>query len=80
MSSNPPLTVQAAHELLRKIINAKDGDELQKVIANNIMWCDAVFFSELEEMIAEFKKRGDESSAAKLKEVGDYMARLRFMI
>ena len=27
-----------------------------------------------------FRARGDESSARKLKEVGDFMARLRFMI
>ena len=80
MSSTSPMTVQVAHKILRKIITAKDGDELQKVIANNIMWCDGVFFAELEGLIAEFKERGDESSAAKLKEVGDYMARLRFLI
>ncbi|HEY86352.1 MAG TPA: hypothetical protein G4N96_14705 [Chloroflexi bacterium] len=80
MSSTPAMTLQAAHALLKQLTEAKDGDELQKIISENIMWCDGVFFSELDLLTTEFKRRGDESSAAKLKEVGDYMARLRFMI
>ncbi len=80
MSSTPTMTVKTAHALLKQLIEAKDGDALQKIISENIMWCDGVFFSELDRLVAEFKRRGDASSAAKLKEVGDYMARLRFMI
>ncbi len=75
-----PMSINAAHDLLKKIIHAKDGDALHKVISNNVMWCDGVFFAELDKMVDEFKTRGDENSAAKLKEVGDFMARLRFMI
>ena len=40
----------------------------------------AFFFAELEALVETFKARGDEASAQKLKELGDYMARLRFMI
>ena len=80
MSSSPAMTVKPAHALLKQIIEAKDGDELQKIISENIMWCNGVFFSELDRLTAEFQRRGDANSAAKLKEVGDYMARLRFMI
>ncbi len=79
-SATPPMTIQYAQDLLRKIINAKDGDALHKIIADNVMWCDGVFFAELENMVAEYHQRGDEISARKLKEVGDFMARLRFMI
>jgi hypothetical protein len=31
-------------------------------------------------MVEQFRARNDEASARKLKEVGDFMARLRFMI
>lgn len=74
------MTYQEAQVLLKKIIQAKDKDELQQVIANNVSQCDGVFFAELEAVVAQFKARGDASSAQKLKEVGDFMARLRFMI
>lgn len=74
------MTVQEANKLLRKIIKAKNAAELNKLVADNIMWCDGVFFAELEALVDMFKQRGDESSAAKLKDLGDHMARLRFMI
>ena len=74
------MTFQQARALLKKIIEAKDKDELQQLISDNISSCDGVFFAELETMVETFRARGDESSAGKLKELGDYMARLRFMI
>jgi len=74
------MTYQAAQKLLRQIIQAKNKDELQEVVSNNISQCDGVFFTELESMVQLYRTRGDESSARKLKEVGDFMARLRFMI
>ncbi|MFQ5577751.1 MAG: hypothetical protein ACE5G8_12285 [Anaerolineae bacterium] len=80
MAATPTMTVQQAHDLLRKIVNAPDGDELKQIIAANVMWCDGMFFAELERMVDTFTARGDASSAQKLKAVGDYMARLRFMI
>ena len=80
MSASSTMTHQQAQALLKKIVRAKDRDELQQVIANNISSCDGVFFAELEAMVDQFRARGDESSARKLKELGDYMARLRFMI
>ncbi|GAB4425688.1 MAG: hypothetical protein Kow0031_05330 [Anaerolineae bacterium] len=80
MTSTGTMTHQQAQALLKKIIRAKDRDELQDIVANNISSCDGVFFAELEGMVEQFRARGDESSAQKLKELGDYMARLRFMI
>jgi hypothetical protein len=68
------MTHQQAQELVKKIIRARDRDELQKIA------CDGVFFAELEAMVEQFRARNDEASARKLKEVGDFMARLRFMI
>ncbi len=74
------MTHQQARALVKKIIQAKDRAELQKIIGDNISACDGVFFAELEAVVEQFRARGDESSARKLKEVGDFMARLRFMI
>jgi hypothetical protein len=80
MSSTGTMSYQQAQALLKKIIRAKDKETLQKVISNNISSCDGVFFAELEAMVENFRSKGDEASARKLKELGDYMARLRFMI
>ncbi len=80
MTSAGTMTYQQAQALLKKIIRAKDKDELQGVISNNISACDGIFFAELEAKVEHFRATGDESSAHKLKELGDYMARLRFMI
>jgi hypothetical protein len=75
-----PMTHQQARELIKKIIEARDKSELQQVISDHISWCDGVFFAELEAAVEEFRARNDEASASKLKQVGDLMARLRFMI
>lgn len=80
MSTPGTMTYKQAQALLKKIIQAKDKDELQKIISSNISSCDGVFFAELEATVENFRARGDETSARKLKELGDYMARLRFMI
>ena len=80
MSSNSTMTVQEADKLLRKIVNAKDEDELKTVISRNVHICDGVFFAQLDDLVDEYKRRGDQNSAKQLKQVGDYMARLRFMI
>jgi hypothetical protein len=75
-----PMTHQQARELIKKIVQAKDRDELQKIISDHISWCDGVFFAELAAVVEEYRAKNDEASARKLKEVGDFMARLRFMI
>jgi hypothetical protein len=80
MTSAGTMTHQQAHNLLKKLIQAKDREELQQIISNNIGSCDGVFFAELEATVEQFRTRGDEGSAQKLKALGDYMARLRFMI
>ncbi len=74
------MTYQQARTLLKKIVQAKDKDELQTIISNNLSSCDGIFFAELENVVENFRARGDENSARKLHELGDYMARLRFII
>jgi hypothetical protein len=80
MSAAGTMTYQQARALLKKLIEAKDKDELQTLISAYVSSCDGVFFAELETMVEQFRARGDEGSAQKLKALGDYMARLRFMI
>ena len=80
MSSGITMTVQEAQKLLRKIVNAEDGRALERIISANIHTCDGVFFAQLDGLVEEYKRRGDHHSATQLKQVGDYMARLRFMI
>jgi hypothetical protein len=74
------MTHQEAQQLLKQLTQAKDKDELQQIVSINVSQCDGVFFAELEAMVAQYRAKGDESSARKLKELGDFMARLRFMI
>ena len=73
MSTPNTMTYKQAQTLLKKIVQAKDRDELQTIISNNISSCDGVFFAELEAMVENFRAKGDESSARKLKELGDYI-------
>jgi hypothetical protein len=42
--------------------------------------CDDVFFSVLSEIVKQMRAQGDEVNARKLQQMGDVMARLRFMI
>lgn len=74
------MTHQEAQQLLKKLIQAKDKDELQRIVSINVSQCDGVFFAELESLVEQYRDKGDEASARKLKELGDFMARLRFMI
>jgi hypothetical protein len=74
------MTHQEAQQLLKELIQAKDKDELQRIVSNNVSRCDGVFFAELEALVEQYRAKGDKSSAHKLKELGDFMARLRFMI
>ncbi|RME71282.1 MAG: hypothetical protein D6784_15400 [Chloroflexi bacterium] len=74
------MTHQQARDLIKKIVQAKDRSELQQVIGDHISQCDGVFFAELETVVEQFRAAGDEASAQKLAQVGDFMARLRFLI
>ncbi len=75
-----PMTQPQAQALLKKLIQAKDKEDLQKIVSANISQCDSTFFAELNRTVAQYRAKNDESSASKLKELGDFMARLRFMI
>jgi len=74
------MTEEQARDIIRQLTSAQDKKELQKLIGQYVSACDDVFFSVLSDTVEHMRARGDEASARKLKEMGDMLARLRFMI
>jgi len=74
------MTEEQARDIIRQLATAQDKRELQKLIGRYISACDDVFFSVLSDTVEHMQARGDGVNARKLKEMGDMMARLRFMI
>ncbi len=74
------MTEEQALDIIRRLASAKNKKELQKLIGQYIGACDDVFFRVLSDTVEQMRARGDEMNARKLKEMGDMMARLRFLI
>jgi hypothetical protein len=74
------LTEEQAQDIIRQLAAAKDKQELQRLMGQYISVCDDVFFSVLSEIVKQMRAQGDEVNAGKLQQMGDVMARLRFMI
>jgi uncharacterized protein YPO0396 len=74
------LTEEQARDIIHQLVSAKSREELQKLIGRYISVCDDVFFSVLSDVVEQMRVQEDESNARKLQEMGDAMARLRFII
>ena len=74
------MTEEKAHDIIRQLASAQNKEELQKLIGQHISVCDDVFFRVLSKTAEQMRQQGDEANARKLREVGDAMARLRFLI
>jgi len=74
------MTEEQAHDIIRQLATADSKEELQKLIGRYISVCDDVFFRVLSDTVDQMRERGDEANARKLQEMGDVMARLRFLI
>ncbi len=74
------MTEEQARDIIRQLASAESKEELQRLIGRYISMCDDVFFSVLSDVVGQMRKQGDEANARKLQEMGDVMARLRFMI
>ena len=74
------MTEEQAHDIIRQLASAESKEELQKLIGRYISVCDDVFFRVLSDTVDQMREGGDEANARKLKEMGDMMARLRFLI
>ena len=74
------MTEEQAHDIIRQLASAESKEELQKLIGRYISVCDDVFFHVLSDAVDQMREGGDEADARKLQEMGDVMARLRFLI
>ncbi len=74
------MTEEQAHDIIRQLAAAESKEELQKLIGRYISVCDDVFFRVLSDTAEQMREGGDEANARKLQEMGDMMARLRFLI
>lgn len=74
------MTEEQAHNVIRQLASAQNKEELQKLMGQYISICDDVFFRVLSDTAEQMRQQGDEVNARKLQEVGDAMARLRFLI
>jgi hypothetical protein len=74
------MTEDQALDIIQQLTEAENREELQKLIGRYISACDDVFFRVLSDTVEQMRERGDELDARKLQEMGDMMARLRFLI
>jgi hypothetical protein len=74
------MTDEQAVDIIKQLTEAQNRQELQKLIGQYISACDDVFFRVLSDTVEQMRARGDELDARKLQEMGDMMARLRFLI
>ena len=74
------MTEEQAVDIIKQLTEAQNRQELQKLIGQYISACDDVFFRVLSDTVEQMRARGDELDARKLQEMGDMMARLRFLI
>jgi cytochrome c553 len=74
------MTEEQAHNVIRQLASAQNKEELQKLMGQYISACDDVFFRVLSDTAEQMRQQGDEANSRKLREVGDAMARLRFLI
>lgn len=74
------MTEDQALDIIQQLTEAENREELQKLIGRYISACDDVFFRVLSDTVEQMRARGDELDARKLQEMGDMMARLRFLI
>ena len=74
------MTEEQAHDIIRQLAAAESKEELQKLIGRYISVCDDVFFCVLSDTVDQMCEAGNEANARKLQEMGDMLARLRFLI
>jgi len=74
------MTEEQANDIIRQLASAANKQELQKLMGQYVSVCDDVFFRVLSDTVEQMREQGDEDNARKLHEMGDVMARLRFMI
>lgn len=74
------MTPEEALELIRKMLKAKNDEELTQLISLNLSRLDGVFFGVLNQSIEQLKQDGKLSIATALESLGGTILRMRTLI
>ncbi len=74
------MTPEEALELIRKMLKAKNDEELTQLISLNLSRMDGVFFGVLNQSIEQLKQDGKLSIATALESLGGTILRMRTLI
>jgi len=75
-----PMTYQESVVLIKELMAAKSKDELQIKFGEAVDKVDATFFMVVNDVAAKLRQQGKPDAAQHLTNIGDTLARLRFMI
>ncbi len=74
------MTYQESVTLIKELMAAKSKDDLQIQLGNAVDKVDATFFMVVNDVAAKLRQQGKADAAQHLTNIGDSLARLRFMI
>jgi site-specific recombinase len=74
------MTYDESVALIKDLMSATTKDELQGKLGENVEKVDATFFMVVNDVAASLRAQGKPNAARRLTQIGDTLARLRFMI
>ena len=74
------MTYQESYALIKELMAVKTKDELQDKMGENMGRVDGTFFTVVGEVAGRLRAQGKTDAADHLGQIGDALARLRFMI
>jgi hypothetical protein len=74
------MTQQEALELIRKLLKAKDEDELMQIVGLHLSSLDGVFFATADAAVRQLERDGKTSAANALRGLADRMLRMKTLI
>jgi hypothetical protein len=74
------MTQQEALDLIRKLLKAKDQDELMKLVSLYLPTVDATFFQTAEAAARQLERENKPAIATALRELTDRMLRMKTLI
>ena len=74
------MTQQEALELIKKMLKAKDEDELMQLVSLHLSSLDGVFFSTADAAVRQLERDGKPSAARALRGLTDRMLRMKTLI
>ena len=74
------MTYQESYALIKELMAVKTKDELQDKMGESMGRVDGTFFSVVGEVTTKLRAQGKPQAAEHLSQIGDALARLRFMI